>query len=490
MRFKTYIGGYKELSRLIADAQHDLGPEVVIKTEYFTEGGFFGIGARNMVRVTAGVEDHPGESPFSLHTRTAPLPSPAAPMPGVAEMVTDSPWHVGHVPGSMNGTNGTATPVAAVTPADPLDVAPVLEASAPVSHPELAPELPFAAPVQSNVPDVVESEPTESFAPSPEPSPVMASEELAATAPVEVPVAPADAALAVVLAELRALRGEFDAIRQGSGTPATATPGFAPPVQTLYERLLERELPPSLARVLATDVEQRLGDVTHATGAEIEEAAIATLLAHCRPATPVEPLTHSTPKVLMLIGPTGVGKTTTLAKLAASFHLVDEQQVALITADTYRIAAIDQLRTFAQIINLPLEVVFDPLEFSKALGLHEQAQVVLVDTAGRSPKDELRLGELKRFLSVEHPVETLLVVTATTKAPDLRLILDRFGALGLDGLIVTKLDETIAIGPILELLWERQLPVRFLANGQNVPDDLVRGDEASLVRVLAEQLVR
>lgn len=192
----------------------------------------------------------------------------------------------------------------------------------------------------------------------------------------------------------------------------------------------------------------------------------------------------------MLIGPTGVGKTTTLAKLAASFHLVDEQQVALITADTYRIAAIDQLRTFAQIINLPLEVVFDPLEFSKALGLHEQAQVVLVDTAGRSPKDELRLGELRRFLSVEHPVETLLVVTATTKAPDLRLILDRFGALGLDGLIVTKLDETIAIGPIFELLWERQLPVRFLANGQNVPDDLVRGDEASLVRVLAEQLVR
>ena len=169
---------------------------------------------------------------------------------------------------------------------------------------------------------------------------------------------------------------------------------------------------------------------------------------------------------------------------------MDDQAVALVTADTYRIAAIEQLRTFAQIINLPLEVVFDSREFSKALAAHGHQDLVLVDTAGRSPRDEEKLAELKRLLEVDHPVETLLVTAATTKLPDLRLILERFRTLGLDGLVVTKLDETQSIGPVLELLWESHLPVRYLTNGQNVPDDLMRGTDTVLTRALAELLFR
>lgn len=490
MRFKTYIGTHTDLSRLIGEAQHELGPEAVIKTEYFTEGGFFGIGARKMVRVTAGVEEHPGESPFSIVARAIAATVPLQPTPGVAQAVSDSPWH----PTSSTGTNGkshalmpTATLAAGDVPVVPAsDVpAPLRDEELPVANGGITPS--DTAPLPELL--VATVNPDQAELPFTTVAPPMAVIE--ATPPVDAGQA---AMIQAVLSELQALRGEVEALRHeqipSTGEPQAALAQFSPQVQSLYRTLIDRELTPTLARHIAGEVESRLDPAAKAAAGPVTEAAISVIVNRCLvPPDAGSPVMQTVPRVLMLIGPTGVGKTTTLAKLAAAFHLVDDKQVALITADTYRIGAIDQLRTFSQIINLPLEVVFDPTEFSKALALNEGVQVVLVDTAGRSPKDELRLTELRRFLEIDHPVETLLVVTATTKAPDLRLILDRFGALGLDGLIVTKLDETVAIGPIIELLWDTQLPVRFLANGQNVPDDLVRADEAGLLHRLAEQLV-
>ena len=192
-------------------------------------------------------------------------------------------------------------------------------------------------------------------------------------------------------------------------------------------------------------------------------------------------------KILILIGPTGVGKTTTLAKLAANFALLEEKSVSLITADTYRIAAIDQLRTFAQIINLPLDVVFSPFELKKAIESQTDKDVVLVDTAGRSPLDEEKMNELAELFKEELGAEVHLVLSATTKTEDLKAITGRFKKAGFDKLILSKIDETVSYGPLLEYLLDEAPPLSYLTNGQNVPDDIIFAQEKDLVELIAKR---
>lgn len=192
-------------------------------------------------------------------------------------------------------------------------------------------------------------------------------------------------------------------------------------------------------------------------------------------------------RVIILIGPTGVGKTTTLAKLAANFALLEEKSVSLITADTYRIAAIDQLRTFAQIINLPLDVVFSSFELKKAIESQSDKDVVLIDTAGRSPLDEEKMTELAELLKGELGAEVHLVLSATTKTPDLKAIASRFKSAGYDYVILSKIDETITYGPLIEYLLDENTPLSYLTNGQNVPDDIIFASERDLVELIAKR---
>lgn len=192
-------------------------------------------------------------------------------------------------------------------------------------------------------------------------------------------------------------------------------------------------------------------------------------------------------RVIILIGPTGVGKTTTLAKLAANFALLEEKSVSLITADTYRIAAIDQLRTFAQIINLPLDVVFSSFELKKAITSQSDKDVILVDTAGRSPLDEEKMNELAELLKGELGAEVHLVLSATTKTPDLKAIASRFKNAGYDYLILSKIDETVTYGPLIEFLLDEEKPLSYLTNGQNVPDDIIFASESDLVELIARR---
>jgi flagellar biosynthesis protein FlhF len=192
-------------------------------------------------------------------------------------------------------------------------------------------------------------------------------------------------------------------------------------------------------------------------------------------------------RVIILIGPTGVGKTTTLAKLAANFALLEEKSVSLITADTYRIAAIDQLRTFAQIINLPLDVIFSPFELKKAVNAQVDKDVVLVDTAGRSPLDEEKMTELAELLKEEIGAEVHLVLSATTKTVDLKAISDRFKSAGYDYIILSKIDETVSYGPLIEFLLDEEIPLSYLTNGQNVPDDIIFATERDLIELIAKR---
>lgn len=188
-------------------------------------------------------------------------------------------------------------------------------------------------------------------------------------------------------------------------------------------------------------------------------------------------------KRLALIGPTGVGKTTTIAKLAAAYLLMGGKRVAMVTIDTYRIAAVEQLKVYGEIMNLPVEVVISPAQLREVLQRHSNKDLVLIDTAGRSPKDDVSLNELQDFLAVDSDIEAHLVLSATTRERDLYETASRFGALGPKSLLMTKLDECASLGVLLNVHLRNNCPLSYLANGQKVPEDLVQAN-AELVSAL------
>lgn len=190
------------------------------------------------------------------------------------------------------------------------------------------------------------------------------------------------------------------------------------------------------------------------------------------------------PKIVALIGTTGVGKTTTIAKIAAKYVLERGVSVALVTADTYRISAVDQLRTYSDIIGLPLEIVYSPEELKPALRKHRDKKLILIDTAGRSQNNDYQMDELKEFLAVEPSIEKHLVLSATTKERDAEAILERFSVCRPDRILMTKTDETESIGFIVNLLFDRRLAMSYLTTGQSVPDDIEPAKPEALARLM------
>ncbi|GIO41832.1 flagellar biosynthesis protein FlhF [Paenibacillus apis] len=182
---------------------------------------------------------------------------------------------------------------------------------------------------------------------------------------------------------------------------------------------------------------------------------------------------RSDTKIVYIAGPTGVGKTTTIAKLAADQIFRARKKVGFITADTYRISAIEQLRTYSSILNVPLEVVQSPGDVQRALQRLSDCDLILMDTAGRNYLNELHVAELHSLLNYEKQSETYLVLSLTSKSQDMIKITEHFSKYGLDKVIFTKLDETASVGPMYNLLQRYPLKASYIANGQNVPDDLL-----------------
>ncbi len=198
-------------------------------------------------------------------------------------------------------------------------------------------------------------------------------------------------------------------------------------------------------------------------------------------------LTRKGGNIVALIGPTGVGKTTTLAKIAAKFVLEEGARTALITADTYRISAVEQLKTYSDIIGLPLDIVYSPEELRKAIRRHADKDLVLIDTAGRSQHNDFQMKELKDLLRVNRRIEKHLVISATTKERDAADIIEKFSVCEPDRVIFTKTDETNSVGMILNLLYQKELALSYFANGQSVPDDIIPASAEAFAELLLRE---
>lgn len=193
------------------------------------------------------------------------------------------------------------------------------------------------------------------------------------------------------------------------------------------------------------------------------------------------------PKIIFFMGPTGVGKTTTIAKLSSKLMLEEKKKIAIFTADTYRIAAVEQIKTYANILSIPVEVIYEVADVDKILPKYKDYAYILVDTAGRSHKNKEQVDDLKKLFKAFEgsKIQTYLVLSATTKYKDLMKITSLYEDVSEYSLIFTKVDETDAIGNILNMKLDTGMPLSYISYGQNVPDDI----EVMNPQIIAKQVL-
>ncbi len=243
------------------------------------------------------------------------------------------------------------------------------------------------------------------------------------------------------------------------------------PCCEFYKILIENDVPERLARGLVMKVHTGLEPKYQNDSAEVKKRIIAFLRKIVKPYGPIR-FRKSGPTVVILAGPTGVGKTTTIAKLAAIYKLDKNKNVGLITTDTYRIAAVSHLRTYAEIMKLPLRVVQSPEELKTARTSMADRDLILIDTAGRCQKDMLKMNELNAFRSYADPDEVHLVLSAVTGERVMKNVLDRFEGIEPDSIILTKVDEAVTCGSLLSIIARLRKAVSYITTGQDVPSDI------------------
>ena len=396
------------------------GDAVVVRTSQSREGGFLGLLGRKFVEVTA----------VSGPSATPPRPLPKSRRPSPAE----KKYSAVPTPRTSVGSDETVASTVAYfrklvgdAPEEQGSAAKARQATPPPSrgNTAVAQVLPFKKPA-------AKTSPTES--------------------------------LRQEVREMRDMVQVLYSELPGAGLPAELAPHY----RTLVERGVSRKVAAAIVGGILKN-----GDLDLLRNPKVFTERLKVELRRRTNCTGGIELHGGSCRVVALVGPTGVGKTTNLAKLAASYALRQGARVALVTADTYRIAAPEQLRVYANIIGLPLTVVNDAQETAAAVRRLKDHDLVLLDTAGGSHFNTEQLDELAEALQAAAPHEVMLVLCANTRIEDLRQVAERFGRLKPTSLFFTKLDETRTYGQILSLSLETGLPIGHLSVGQNVPDDLV-----------------
>lgn len=424
----------------LAQVRDDLGPDaVILTTKELTRGGLFGLFSRGAVEIVAATD--------------VPV---AAATPRGGRARTETPAARAEGPASRYERPArrpeTRVREGAVALAEPMVEAPARTAT--LVRPE--PQVALSA------------------------TPAQAAPAVATPSPTAEKLVQLERGLGEIRDTLQAFLVDRGPVAIPSVQPGSPHAALAPWLARLRSSGVPEDVAEAVLRELPEDV--RKGG-PHAQ--PIAEAVAQVVRQQFQVAGPLLGSGRQmTGRVVAVVGPTGVGKTTTLAKLAAQYGLLENRRVALLTVDTYRVAAVEQLRTFADIMSLPIEVASTAAEARAKLWSLGGQELVLVDTAGRSQHATERIDELCELMRSLEPDEIHLVVSATTKSEDLLAIYEEFRRLGPTRLIATKLDETRTYGGLLALARASRLPISYLTHGQKVPEDMAVANVPRLVELI------
>ena len=257
-------------------------------------------------------------------------------------------------------------------------------------------------------------------------------------------------------------------------------------LQYVMKQLLDNEVEEHIARMLVEEIHNEIAGNDY-NDLRLILSILLKRIGEIIKVTADKPKIGTRPRVILLVGPTGVGKTTTIAKLATNQKLLNKKKVALISADTFRIGAIDQLKAFANIAEIPLTVIYTPDNMRTAIRNYGEMDVIYIDTTGRSQRDATRIREMQKLVINSNPDETHLVLSITTRLRDLLGAAEKYALLRYNQLLITKIDETASLGIILNLVTRVHKPVSYITTGQNVPDDIERATVGKLARMIVRR---
>lgn len=253
-------------------------------------------------------------------------------------------------------------------------------------------------------------------------------------------------------------------------------------IQPIYKQLKDQELNDKLITTICDELFAMIKEKPELTTEQLEIVAQQAMY-RIFSKLPMGGIDYSS-KFVNVLGPTGVGKTTTIAKIAAKAVLEKNKKVAFITTDTYRIGAIEQLKTYANLLHAPVEVVYSTEDYQQAIQKLASYDLVLIDTAGRNYKEAQFIEDLNKLIDFKSNIQSYLVLSLTAKEQDMAVIIEQFSGIDIEQLVFTKMDETNTIGSMLNLMVKYNKGLAYYTNGQEVPENIEEGSVSQLVELI------
>jgi flagellar biosynthesis protein FlhF len=448
MRVKRYV--VDSMPDALQRIRSDLGKDaVILNTKEIRSGGFLGLFGKKKIEVIAAIDSNgQAAAPVSPKPNGAAGASFAAAVAAAASPVSGSTMSV---------------PMSTVASAYGR------ESQSSITGPSSTPKVSSLATMDEVLQPPI---PVINPAPQQQPAPMSVSAGAARSKPKED----------MLLEEIKQMKEMMARL----SVKISDEPLYPEEISKYRDRLLDHEIEEDLVeRILRLAAEDYTAEHSPRTE-EYARETVSRQLKELLTSTSSKAIEKDT-RIAHFVGPTGVGKTTTIAKLAAEQVLKYNRKVGFITSDTYRIAAVEQLKTYATILNIPLEVVFSPQELVKAFQHLQDRELIFMDTAGRNFRNPMYVSELNSLLQARGKSETFLVMSLTSKYKDMKAITDNFAKFRLDKVLFTKMDETRTYGSVLNLLYDFPLQLSYMTNGQNVPDDILEADEEQLINRILEE---